>query len=47
MATLPVSTPTAIFPPANTGYDFATLGNHEFDYKIPQLTKLTKQAKLP
>ena len=28
-----------------TGYDFATFGNHEFDYKIPQLTKLTKQAK--
>ena len=28
-----------------TGYDLATFGNHEFDYKIPQLAKLTKQAK--
>lgn len=27
------------------GYDFATFGNHEFDYKLPQLAKLTKQAK--
>ena len=27
------------------GYDFATFGNHEFDYKLPQLGKLTKQAK--
>ena len=29
-----------------TGYDFATFGNHEFDYKIPQLTKLTKYEYL-
>ena len=28
-----------------TGYDFAAFGNHEFDYKLPQLAKLTKQAK--
>ena len=28
-----------------TGYDLATFGNHEFDYKLPQLAKLTKQAK--
>ena len=27
------------------GYDFAAFGNHEFDYKLPQLAKLTKQAK--
>ena len=27
------------------GYDFATFGNPEFDYKLPQLAKLTKQAK--
>ena len=27
------------------GYDFATFGNHEYDYKIPQLVKLSKQAK--
>ena len=27
------------------GYDFAPFGNHEFDYKLPQLAKLTKQAK--
>ena len=27
------------------GYDFATFGNHEFDYKLPRLAELTKQAK--
>ena len=27
------------------GYDFATFGNHEFDYKLPRLEELTKQAK--
>lgn len=27
------------------GYGFAAFGNHEFDYKLPQLAKLTKQAK--
>lgn len=25
------------------GYDFITLGNHEFDYRIPQLQKLTEK----
>ena len=27
------------------GYDFATFGNHEFDYKMPRLAELTQQAK--
>ena len=27
------------------GYDFATFGNHEFDYKLPRLAELTKLAK--
>ena len=27
------------------GYDFATFGNHEFDFKLPRLAELTKQAK--
>ena len=27
------------------GYDFATFGNHEFDYKLPRLAELAKQAK--
>ncbi len=27
------------------GYDFAILGNHEFDYGMPQLIKLLKSAK--
>ncbi len=27
------------------GYDYATLGNHEFDYKLPRLQQLVKQAK--
>ena len=27
------------------GYDYATFGNHEFDYQIPQLKKLVSEAK--
>lgn len=27
------------------GYDFATFGNHEFDFKLPRLAELTKLAK--
>ena len=27
------------------GYDYATLGNHEFDYKLPRLQELVKMAK--
>ena len=27
------------------GYDFATFGNHEFDYTLPQLQKLINKAK--
>ena len=27
------------------GYDYATFGNHEFDYKIPRLTELVGMAK--
>ena len=27
------------------GYDFVTLGNHEFDYAIPRLLELTKEQK--
>lgn len=27
------------------GYDLATFGNHEFDYKLPRLAELTKLAK--
>ena len=26
-------------------YDYITIGNHEFDYNVPQLLKLTKQLK--
>ncbi len=26
-------------------YDFVTIGNHEFDYNVPQLLKLTKRLK--
>ncbi|MGP1587625.1 MAG: bifunctional metallophosphatase/5'-nucleotidase [Treponemataceae bacterium] len=29
------------------GYDVSTLGNHEFDYGIENLTKLIKKAKFP
>lgn len=28
-----------------TGYDYAVFGNHEFDYTIPQLTKLVEKAE--
>ena len=27
------------------GYDFASFGNHEFDYTLPQLQKLIDKAK--
>ena len=27
------------------GYDYATFGNHEFDYKVPRLQELVKMAK--
>ena len=27
------------------GYDYATFGNHEFDYKLPRLQELVKMAK--
>ena len=31
----------------SVGYDAMTLGNHEFDYKIPQLFNLTNQLNAP
>lgn len=30
-----------------TGYQLATIGNHEFDYGIPQFFNITKKAKFP
>ena len=30
-----------------TGYDIATLGNHEFDYGIPRIFELIKKAEFP